>query len=266
MIGVFDSGIGGLTVVRALRKKLPGAHILYVGDVARMPYGNKSSATVTEYAREITRYLVRRGAKLIVIACNTASAMAADALREEFSVPILDVISPAVREALGPASRAPRAARRIAVLGTRGTIASNAYQRQLPVVAAVPCPIFVPMVEEGYAGTAEAQGLVSRNLKPLVGKRIDTVVLGCTHYPLLRKEVAAILPMARLVDSSAVAEDVKRLVALDPRAAAGRGPKLEVVVTDRTPYFEKFARRILGAKLKLKLVTPEELIHGRPAR
>lgn len=252
MIGVFDSGIGGLTVVRALRKKLPDAHILYFGDVARMPYGNKSSATVVEYSREITGYLVSRGAKLVVIACNTASASAADILREEFSVPILDVISPAVREA-------GTIGKRIAVLGTRGTIASGAYQRQLPVAAAVACPIFVPLVEEGYAGTAEAQGLVSRNLKPLAGKDIDTVILGCTHYPLLRREIARVLPAANLVDSSAVAEDAAELVRLDPSIAHGRGPKLEVVATDMTEHFRKFAAKIIGKGVKTKIISPDDL-------
>jgi len=260
MIGVFDSGIGGLTVVRALRKKLPKARILYVGDVARMPYGNKSAATVVEYSREIVRYLVSRGCKLIVIACNTASALAADALREEFSVPILDVISPAVRLARGVSRVANGTTKKIAVLGTRGTIASGAYQKELPSGSvALACPLFVPLVEEGYIGTKEGRAIVKRTLRPLENKKISTVILGCTHYPLLRREIGAMFPSAKLIDSFAVAEDAAALVKLDQRIANGGKPGLEVVVTDRTEHFERLASKIIGKKIKLKMISPETL-------
>jgi len=255
MIGVFDSGIGGLTVVRALRKKLPKARILYVGDVARMPYGNKSAATVVEYSREITRFLMRRGCKLIVIACNTASALAADALREEFSVPILDVITPAVREARRAAKKGT-----IAVLATRGTVGSGAYQKDLPPGSiALACPLFVPLVEEGYVGTKEGRAIVKRTLHPLANKKISTVILGCTHYPLLRREISAMFPSAKLVDSFAVAEDAVALVKLDPGLANGGKPGLEVVVTDRTEHFERLASKIIGSKVKLKVIDLESL-------
>jgi glutamate racemase len=253
MIGVFDSGIGGLTVVRALRKKLPAARILYVGDVARMPYGNKSAATVVEYSREIVRYLMSRGCKLIVIACNTVSAVAADSLREEFSVPILDVISPAVRTAISHGGK-------IAVLGTRGTIASGAYQKELPPGSlALTCPIFVPLAEEGYAGTKEGKAIVAHALRSLAGKNISTVILGCTHYPLLRREIGAALSKAALIDSSAVALDAAALVKLDPKLANGGKSGLEVVVTDRTQHFEKLASKIIGSKVKLKVIDLESL-------
>jgi glutamate racemase len=282
MIGIFDSGIGGLTVVRALRKRLPDAHILYVGDVARMPYGNKSEATVTEYARQITQYLVRRGAKIVVIACNTASAVAADALREEFSVPILDVITPAVRSAASGGARGAAA-----VLGTRATISTGVYQdslRALPAgklarakqsrdrraalsadrddgkIYALACPLFVPIVEEGLVGTKEGLSIVERTLRPLLGKKISSVILGCTHYPLLRKEISRVFPDAELIDSSAVAEDVAELAALDPTILGGRGPKLEIAVTDRTEHFERFAGRIIGKGAKLKKLGLEELM------
>ena len=255
MIGVFDSGIGGLTVVRALRKKLPKARILYVGDVARMPYGNKSAGTVSEYSREIVRYLLRRGCKLIVIACNTASALAADSLREEFSVPILDVIMPASR-----AARRATKKGKIAILGTRGTIGSGAYQKELPPGSiALTCPIFVPLAEEGYAGTKEGKAIVSHALRPLAGKNISTVILGCTHYPLLRREIGAALPGARLIDSSAVARDAAALVALDPSIGNGGKPSLEIMVTDRTEHFERLARKIIGGKVKLKVIDLESL-------
>ncbi len=255
MIGVFDSGIGGLTVVRALRKKLPRARILYVGDVARMPYGNKSRATVVEYSREITRYLIKKGAKLVVIACNTASSAAAGALRKEFKTPVFDVISPAIRKA-----RRLARGKRIAVLATRGTIASGAYQRGLPANAiALTCPIFVPLAEEGYAGTAEGKAIVAHALRPLKGKKIGTVILGCTHYPLLRREIGAALPKAKLVDSFAVADDVAALIGSNSKIIKNDKPGLEVMVTDRTLHFEKLAGKIIGKKVKLKVISLEKL-------
>jgi len=260
MIGVFDSGIGGLTVVKTLQKKFPKANFLYLGDVARMPYGNKSAATVVEYSREITRYLVASGAKLIVIACNTASAFAADALREEFSMPIVDVIAPAVREARRIGGKGKQKNKKIAVLGTRGTIASGAYQKGLPGdTLALACPIFVPLVEENYAGTKEGKAVVAHVLRPLPKKNIGTVILGCTHYPLLRSEIAAAMPHAKLVDSSAVASDVAAFIKLNPDITKGDRSKLEVVVTDRTEHFEKMAGKILGKNIKFKVIAPEEL-------
>jgi glutamate racemase len=268
MIGIFDSGIGGLTVAREIRKKIPSADILYFGDVARMPYGNKSPETVTEYSREIVRYLIGRGAETIVIACNTASAVAAAKLRREFSVPIFDVIAPAVSEALRPMGRAPRADRRIAVLGTRGTVGSGAYQKALAAaskkvkVMALACPIFVPLVEEGYAGTAEGAEIVKHTLRPLVSRKPETLILGCTHYPLLRKEIRAVFPKARLVDSSAVALDLRRDL-FQPMSRLGRGGKktgrIEIVVTDLTPHFLRFARKIIGSAAKIKKIGVERL-------
>jgi glutamate racemase len=257
MIGVFDSGIGGLTVVRALRKKLPGVRITYVGDVARMPYGNKSAATVLEYSREITRYLIRRGAKMIVVACNTASTIA-PRLRKEFKVPIIDVIAPAARTAL------QSGATRIAVLGTRATIMSGAYKTSLRAkrsnlvtVFPLACPMFVPIVEEGLVGTKEGAGIVRRTLQPLKNKKIEVAILGCTHYPLLRHEIARALPGVRLIDSSAVAADVKAFVQGDPKLGK-KGP-LEILVTDKTPHFERFARKIIGPA-KLTVLPVERLM------
>jgi glutamate racemase len=265
MIGVFDSGIGGLTVARALRRALPGARILYFGDVARMPFGNKSAATVTQYGREISHYLIGRGARLLVIACNTVSAVAAQTLRAELPVPVFDVISPAVRAALALAG-----VRRIGVLGTRGTIGSGAYQRAIRAsagraraVRAVACPMFVPIVEEGFGGTPEGRAIVRRTLRTLAAARPDAVILGCTHYPLLQPAIRAALPGARLVDSRAVAEEVRRALADDPALAAachaGRRGALEVVVTDRTEHFVRFAARIMRHPVYCRVVPHEAL-------
>jgi glutamate racemase len=262
MIGVFDSGIGGLTVARALRRAMPAARIVYFGDVARMPFGNKSAATVTQYSREIARYLLRRGARLIVIACNTASAVAAGTLRAELDVPVFDVISPAVRAAV-----ALPGVRHIGVLGTRGTVQSGAYQRAIRAagrarVHAVACPMFVPIVEEGYAGTPEGRAIVRRTLQPLATSGLDAAILGCTHYPLLRPAIRAALPGVTLIDSRTVAEEVRRALDSDRALAAAcqRPPRsLEVVVTDRTDHFVRFAERIMNQRLRCHVVPHEEL-------
>jgi glutamate racemase len=274
MIGVFDSGIGGLTVARALRRAVPDAHIVYFGDVARMPFGNKSAATVTEYSREIGAYLIERGARLLVIACNTASSVAAETLRREFSVPVFDVISPAVR-----AAAALPGVRRIGVLGTRGTVASGAYQRAIRAagisrVHAVACPMFVPIVEEGFAGTPEGRAIVRRTLGALKGwgrpGAADAVILGCTHYPLLRPAIRAALPGVKLIDSRTVADEVRGALDADAALAAAcrKGATLDVVVTDRTEHFVRFAERIMHHPVRCTVVPHEALeLSGRaPAR
>jgi glutamate racemase len=277
MIGVFDSGIGGLTVARALRRAVPWARILYFGDVARMPFGNKSAETVTQYAREISGYLIGRGARLLVVACNTVSAVAAGTLRRELDVPVFDVISPAVRAAI-----ALPGVRRIGVLGTRATVASGAYQRAIAAatgrgttatrVQAVACPMFVALVEEGFGGTPEGRAIVRRTLRPLAATRPDAVILGCTHYPLLQPAIQAALPGARLVDSRAVAEQVRRALAADAALAvacqAGRRSALAIVVTDRTPHFVRFAGRIMREPVRCRVVPHEalEVSARRPER
>lgn len=270
MIGVFDSGIGGLTVARALRRAVPDARIVYFGDVARMPFGNKSAATVTQYSREIAAYLIRRGARLLVIACNTASAVAAETLRQELSVPVFDVIGPAAR-----AAAALPGVRRIGVLGTRGTVASGAYQRAIHAagvarVQAVACPMFVPIVEEGFAGTPEGRAIVRRTLSSLGKRGLDAAILGCTHYPLLRPAIRAALPGVTLIDSRTVADEVRVALDTDARlgAACRSGAGLEVVVTDRTDHFVHFAARIMRHPVECTVVPHEELelSGGRPAR
>jgi glutamate racemase len=265
MIGVFDSGIGGLTVARALQRAVPDARIVYFGDVARMPFGNKSAATVTQYSREIGAYLIRRGARLLVIACNTASSVAADTLRAELSIPVFDVISPAVR-----AAAALPGVRSIGVLGTRGTVGSGAYQRAIRKVGvarvqAIACPMFVPIVEEGFAGTPEGRAIVRRTLKPLAGRsRVDAAILGCTHYPLLRPAIRAALPGVTLIDSRTVADEVRSALAADPRLARActGGPSLEVVVTDQTEHFVRFAERIMRQPVRCTVVPHEALELG----
>jgi glutamate racemase len=245
-IGIFDSGVGGLTVQRALLEALPGADTVYLGDTARVPYGTKSAATVTQYSLRNARVLEACGIDLLVVACNTASAVALPALRAALPVPVLGVVEPGARAAARASSGG-----RIGVIGTAGTIGSGAYQEALralrpdAVVVARPCPLLVPLAEEGWTDPADelVRGVVRRYLAPLAAERIDTLVLGCTHYPLLRAAIAAELPGVRLVDSAeTVAAEVKALLP----DASGRVATHRFLVTDTPEKFLAVASRFLG--------------------
>ncbi len=212
-IGVFDSGFGGLTVQRAILSALPWVDTVYLGDTARLPYGTKSPATVTQYALRNARLLARHDIDLLVVACNTVSAVALPALRAELPMPILGVVEPGAQVAVRSTHTG-----HIGIIGTQGTVASGAYQgairRALPraSVVARACPLFVPLVEEGWveSGDELVRGVVRRYLAPFKGDGIDTLVLGCTHYPLLKAAIAAELDGVKLVDSAeAIAEEVK---------------------------------------------------------
>ena len=203
-IGVFDSGIGGLTVVRELIGQLPHESIVYVGDTARVPYGPKSPDTVRRYSREIASFLLEEGVKAVVIACNTATAHALDTLRGELPVPVIGVVEPGSRAAVA-ASRTGR----IGVIGTAGTIRSCAYECAIRAMSpdartvARACPLFVPLVEEGWTDHEAARLVAREYLEPMLAEDIDTLVLGCTHYPLLKPLLAEILgPSVRLIDSA----------------------------------------------------------------
>ena len=251
MIGVFDSGVGGLTVLRELMKRLPGYSFVYFGDTARTPYGNKSPETIERYAREDTSLLLREGAKLIVIACNTASALAGECLRKEFPVPVFDVIAPSVLRAAAETKSG-----RVGVIGTRATVGSGVYAERFRAsfpnveVFSESCPLFVPLVEEGWLGKRETKQIVRRSLAPLRRKNIDTLILGCTHYPLLRSVIAErIGRRVRLVDPAAeVAETVVRYLGTYPEVAAtiAHTASIRLLVSDETPAFGKLATKILG--------------------
>ncbi len=245
-IGIFDSGVGGLTVQRALLEALPGADTIYLGDTARVPYGTKSAATVTQYSLRNARVLEARGIDLLVVACNTASAVALPALRAALPVPVLGVVEPGARAAV----RATRNGR-IGVIGTAGTIGSGAYQAALRglradvEVVARACPLFVPLAEEGWTDPSDelVRGVVRRYLAPLAAGRVDTLVLGCTHYPLLRAAIAAELPGVTLVDSAeTVAAEVKALLP----APTGLAATHLFLVTDTPEKFLAVAGRFLG--------------------
>jgi glutamate racemase len=254
-LGVFDSGLGGLTVVRALRLALPAENIVYLGDTARVPYGTKAPSTVIKYALACARLLVDHGVKALVVACNTASAVAPERLRIELDIPVLGVIEPGARAAV-EATRSGR----IGVLATAGTIASGAYPRavaQLSTRAEVvgqPAPLLVPLAEEGWTEGEVPRLVVRRYIEALARANVDVVLLGCTHYPLLREVIetevrAGIGPEVAIVDSAgATASDVSaflraRALACEARAIDGR---VRLLVTDLPRAFHETARRFLG--------------------
>jgi len=204
MIGIFDSGIGGMTVVRAVEQLLPHHSLLYFGDTARTPYGTKSDETIINYSLRNCEFLLKKGAKLIIIACNSASSVATKRLREEFNVPVLEVIQPAAQKAIAHSSSG-----RIGIIGTKATIRSGIYDKTITAlrpgshVFSQPCPLLVPLVEEGWINTRETKMILRRYLHPFKDKQIDTLILGCTHYPLLKDLIQTrVGKRVTLIDSS----------------------------------------------------------------
>ncbi len=264
MIGIFDSGIGGLTVVRGIMDAMPGYDLVYFGDTARTPYGTKSSRTVIEYCLQNTEFLVKNGAKMIVMACNTASSVATDAVRDSFDVPVFEVVTPAVERCLAATKKGV-----IGVIGTRATIASGIYEKQImeknpqAKVYCAPCPLLVPLVEEGWLKKPETNMIVKKYLHPLKVRQIDTLILGCTHYPILKNIIARkIGKRVAIIDSStAMAERVKAFLTENPdfdeklaKTAAAR-----FFVSDITPQFRKTAKWIVGRPIDLEPANTEGL-------
>jgi len=259
-LGVFDSGIGGLTVARALFERLPHESVIYFGDTARVPYGPKSPDTVRRYAGEILAYLLGRGVKALVVACNTISAHALEYLSARCPVPLVGVIEPGARAAVA-ATRSGK----IGVIGTAGTIASGAYERAIKAlrpetpVCVQACPLFVPLVEEGWFDHPATELIARQYLEPLQRAGVDVLVLGCTHYPLLKPLLARVLgPGVTLVDSAeetakvaAAALDQGGLTTAPDAAAVHR-----FVVSDDEPHFRKVGARFLGEKLQIVEVVP----------
>lgn len=252
-IGIFDSGVGGLTVLRELARALPQEDTIYFGDTARVPYGTKSPDTVIRYSQEIASFLMTRDIKLLVVACNTASAVALPALRRQLPIPVVGVIEPGARRAVEVTKSGV-----VGVIGTAGTIRSSAYSRAIKrlnpniSVLAKPCPLFVPLAEEGWTDNEIARLTAHQYLDELRQAGVDSLVLGCTHYPLLKKIIAeAMGPQVALVDS---AEETARTVAailqekklLRPAAEQGNH---HYYVTDVPAGFIRVGNRFLGGKL-----------------
>ena len=252
-IGVFDSGIGGLTVVKALRELLPNENISYLGDTARVPYGPKSPETVQRYAIELAGMLTKQDAKALVVACNTVSSVALPTLTKSFSVPVIGVIEPGAKAALA-ASRN----RHIGVIGTRATIRSRAYEKALRAedpdvrVSSQACPLLVPLIEEGLLYDAVTEQMILRYLEPLLADEIDTLVLGCTHYPLLTGAIGRVLKRQIMIVDSAhnCARAVEEMLDQQSlRAAPLNNGKLHVALTDAPDSFLNVAREALQLNL-----------------
>lgn len=259
MIGIFDSGVGGLTVARAIMQQSPGYDIVYFGDTAHTPYGTKSSETVIGYTINNIEFLLSRGAELIVIACNTASSVAAAPVLKQFSVPIFEVITPAVELAVQASKNL-----NFGIIGTRATITSGIYETKIienqpqARVYSVACPLLVPLVEEGWLDKAETAMIVKKYLQPLKTRQIDTLILGCTHYPLLKKVIQRkIGKRVHLIDSSiSVSNSVKAFLSANRQIdrRLGRNDRLTLFVSDVTDQFKKIAEMTLKTKITFEAV------------
>jgi glutamate racemase len=261
-IGIFDSGVGGLTVFKAVDAALPHESFVYLGDTARVPYGTRSSETVLRYSLEAARFLRAYDIKLLIVACNTASSVAIDAMADEAGVPVIGVIEPGAQQAVEQTRNG-----QIGVIGTRATVNSEAYRdaiharRPEAQVTSRPCPLFVPLAEEGWTDGDVTRQVAETYLAPMREAEVDTLVLGCTHYPLLKPMIAEVMgDGVHLVDSAeAVAREVRDRLAHDlaPAAAAGDArPDSHFYVTDTPEPFLAVAERFLGGPVRrLEAVT-----------
>lgn len=257
MIGIFDSGVGGMTVAKGIEELLPEYRQIYFGDLARTPYGSKSRETIIGYAVENTEFLLSQGATIIVIACNSAASIASDILKERFDIPIFEVIMPAIKKAIETTSSG-----RIGVIGTRATIRSKVYEKKITEkepglkVFSQACPLLVPLVEEGWLTARETKMILRRYLHPLKLKQIDTLVLGCTHYPLLKQIIHDKMGRKKinLIDSSTeVADSLKQFLTENPEIESRleRGGDNLYYASDITEAAEATARKIFGRSIHL---------------
>ncbi len=290
MIGIFDSGIGGLTVMRAIRKELPNYDLLYFGDTARVPYGNKSTELIRKYAWQDAEFLLSYGAKVIIVACNTVSAIALDFLQDKLDIPIFGVIEPAVSGALTATSNG-----NIGVIGTRATVNSGVFDRAIRIIQAVSngkdkvtdvnipafmrknvkqvaaknlkikikvfsqaTPLLVPLVEEGYIDKPETVRIIKRYLMPLKLKSVDTLILGCTHYPMLKEVIQAKVKDVTIIDSASyVAKELKQYLSerQDLDRELSKRKEERYFVSDLTPHLQEVAQKFLGKKINLEQVS-----------
>jgi glutamate racemase len=266
-IGIFDSGVGGLTVLKEIMRVLPQEDTIYVGDTARVPYGTKSPETVTRYSHEITSFLVKRDIKLLVAACNTASAVSLDSLKTRFPLPIVGVIEPGARRAAGMTRTG-----KVGVIGTEGTIRSSAYAKAIkrinPEIEVVTraCPLFVPLAEEGWVDNEVTRLTARTYLEGLRNEGVDTLVLGCTHYPILKGVIAEVMgDKVSLVDSAeetalTVKEILRNSELLRPLSEIGNH---HYFVTDVPAGFIRVGNRFLGGALgDVHQISLEELSAG----
>lgn len=245
-IGVFDSGVGGLTVLNKLAESLPNEDLIYVGDTARVPYGNKSPQTIQLYARQSAQFLLEQSVKMIVVACNTVSAVALDIIEEISHVPVIGMIKAGSQAAIAKTSNG-----QIGVIGTYATITSQAYEKELNNLASSPiqihsrpCPLFVPIVEEGWLEHPATQLIAEEYLNDLKKAQIETLILGCTHYPLLKNIIRAALPNVQLIDSGEEAASKAKLIIDENKLNKNNsGRQIDCYLTDITPTFEKIVHQ-----------------------
>lgn len=265
-IGVFDSGVGGLTVAREIMRQLPGESLIYFGDTARVPYGSKSKETITRYSRQIIRFLQEKGVKAIVVACNTASALALPQIRTEIAIPIIGVVKPGAKVAAETTRNG-----RIGVIGTEATIGSQIYTRVIhehnpkAEVIGKPCPLFVPLVEEGWRKDPITEEIARRYLDSFQSSDIDTMIMGCTHYPLLRSTLRRILGESVTLVNPAyeTAQSLKALLEeqdmVNDGLETGEVPQYQFYVSDAADKFKEFANTILPCEIEeAQLVHIEE--------
>lgn len=261
-IGIFDSGVGGLTVLNEIVKLLPGEDIVYFGDTARVPYGTKSPETVKNFAIENSLFLLEHNVKMIIAACNTVSSVAFPYLVRKVPVPVIDVLKPAVRKAVESSSSG-----RIGVIGTNATIRSRAYEKQIlrlrpkTKVFFQACPLFVPFVEEGFVSGRPLKDIVKIYLKGLKEKNIDTLVLGCTHYPLIKGEISRYMSKKVLLVDSArtAAEDVKEVLKKRGALSGKKRGVIKYFVSDSPEMFKKCGKKFIGKKIFNVNVVKEEV-------
>ena len=251
-IGIFDSGIGGLTVLHSIIATLPHEDTIYLGDTARVPYGTKSAGAVTQYSLEIGKFLCNMEVKALVVACNTASAVALQSLKEVFNIPVIDMIGPAARKAANSSTTG-----KIGIIGTEGTIRSGAYEKSLKEIksdldlVSSSCPLFVPLAEEGWVDNDIALMTATRYLKPFKESGIDTLILGCTHYPLFKETIRKVMGNnVTLVDSGEEAASELKVL-LDKRGETEEEETVErrYFVTDTPDRFLRLATRFLGENI-----------------
>lgn len=254
-IGLFDSGVGGLTVASAIKQILPGEDLIYFGDTAHLPYGDKSAESISSYSRKITRFLLEKDAKIVLVACNSASASAFPILKKEFGdqVLLMDVIEPVVDFiASGSFSR-------VGVIGTKRTIESGTYRERLAAkspearIASLATPLLVPMIEEGFIFDDISNAIIRSYLSDKVLKDIDSLILGCTHYPIIKNQINKHFNFeVEVIDSArVVALEMKKILTENKLLNAGSGGKDQFFVSDYTPYFEKIARMFFEDKINL---------------
>lgn len=253
-IGVFDSGLGGLTVVKELMRQLPRENVVYFGDTARVPYGTKSKESIVKFSKENVAILLKHKVKIVVVACNTSSSLALPVLRRSFDLPIIGVINPGARRAVTTTRN-----KKVGVIATQATITSQAYSKSIKKfdrtikVESRACPLFVPLAEEGWFDKKSTLDIAQEYLRPMKQAKIDTLILGCTHYPLLKAVMHKVLGRnVTLVDSAqTVVNEVKALLENTDKARISKIlPRYKFLVSDQPKHFRKLAKRFLGYNIK----------------